>query len=67
MGYGGQAKQDLSHRLDLVAEDEVGSQSEDNEEDAQDDEVHVELGVFHVQQLEDLLRLLELTHLPRTL
>lgn len=43
---------------------QVGGKSEDHEEDPQNDEVHVELGVLHIQQL-DLLMLLELTHFPR--
>lgn len=45
----GQRLRKLSLRLDLVAEDKVGSQSKNNEEDAEDDEVYVELCVFHVQ------------------
>lgn len=57
----------LPLRLDLVAEDKVSGQPEDDEENAQDDEIHVELCVFHIQQLQDFLRLLELAHVARTL
>lgn len=41
----------LSLRRDLVAEDKVGGESKDDEENAQDDEIHVELRIFHIQEL----------------
>ena len=43
------AEQNLSLGLDLVAEDNVGGQPKDDEENAQDNEIYVELCVFHVQ------------------
>lgn len=61
------SKPRLSLGLDLVAENKVSGQPEDDEENAQDDEIYVELRVFHIQQLQDFLRLLELAHVPRTL
>lgn len=39
----------LSLCLDFVAEDKVGGQPKDDEENAQNNEVHVELCVFHIQ------------------
>lgn len=57
----------LSLRLDFVAENKVSSQPQDDEENSQDDEINVELRVLHVQQLQNLFRLLELTQLPGTL
>ncbi len=53
--------------LDFVAQNQISSQSEDQEEDPQHHEVHVELRILHIQQLQDLLWLLELTHQARTL
>lgn len=44
---------------DLVSEDEVGDQTERNKEDAQDNEVHVELCVLNVQLLQNGFRLLK--------
>lgn len=46
---------------DLVAEDEVSDEPQGEEEDCEDDEVQVELGVQHVQLLQDGLRLVEVT------
>ena len=57
----------LALGLDLVAQNQVGGQSEDHKEHTQDYEVHVELGVLHVEELQHLLGLLELTHHPRAL
>ena len=57
----------LPLRLDLVAEDEVGGQSEDEKENPQGDKVHVEFGVLDVQQLENLFGPLELAHGHRAL
>lgn len=57
-------KLSLSLWLDLVTEDKVGGQPEDDEENAQDDEIHVELCIFHIQQLQNFLWLLELAHVP---
>lgn len=39
----------LSLCLDFVTEDKVGGQPKDNEENAQDNEVHVELCIFYIQ------------------
>lgn len=36
--------------LDFVTQNQVGGKSEDQEENPQHHEVHVELGIFHVQQ-----------------
>lgn len=41
-------KPSLSLWCDLVAEDKVGGQPKDDEENAQDDEIHVELRIFHI-------------------
>lgn len=57
----------LSLRLDLIAEDKVGGQSQDDKENTQDNEIYVKLCIFYIQQLQNLFRLLELTHLPWTL
>lgn len=62
-----ETKRNLSLRLDFVAEDKVGGQPKDDKENAQDNEVHVELCIFYIQQLQDLLGLLELAYFPRTL
>lgn len=57
----------LSLRLDLIAEDKVGGQSQDDKENTQDNEIYVKLRIFYIQQLQNFFRLLELTHLPWTL
>lgn len=48
--------------LDFVAQNQVSGESEDQEENPQHHEVHVKLCVLHIQQLQDLLWLLKLTH-----
>ena len=57
----------LTLKLDFAAQDQVSSQSEDQEENPQHYEVHVELCILHIQQLQDLLRLLELTSIVWTI
>lgn len=37
--------------LHFVTKDQVGGQSEDQEENTQHHEVYIELGIFHIQQL----------------
>ena len=61
------SSRNLSLRLDLVAEDEVGGQSQDEEENPQGNEVHVEFGILHVQQLKNLFGLLKPAHGHRAL
>lgn len=39
----------LSLCFDFVAKDKVGGQPEDDEENTQNDEVYVELCIFHIQ------------------
>lgn len=51
--------QTLFLRLDPVTQHKVRQQPQGQEEDTQDQEVHVEFGVFHVQLLEDALWLPE--------
>lgn len=41
----------LSLGRDLVAEDKVGGEPKDDEENTQDNEIHVELCIFHIQEL----------------
>lgn len=53
--------------LNFVAQDQVRCQSEDQEENSQHHEVHIELCILHIQQLQDLFWLLELTHQAWTL
>lgn len=53
--------------LNFVTKDQVSGQSEDQEENTQHHEVYIELGIFHIQQLQDFLRLLEFTHEAWTL
>lgn len=48
---------------DLVSQHEVGNEAQGDEEDAQNNEVQVELGVLHVQLAQDGLRLLEVARL----
>lgn len=42
-------QKNLSLCLDFVTKDKVGGQPEDDEENAENDEVHVELCIFHIQ------------------
>lgn len=37
--------------LNFVTKDQIGGQSEDQEENTQHHEVYIELGIFHIQQL----------------
>lgn len=49
----------LSLRFDLVPEHQVSQEPQDDKEDAQDEEVQVELGLLHIQLLQDLDGFLE--------
>lgn len=53
----------LPLRPDFVSQDEIGDEAQGDEENAQNDEVQVELGVLHVQLPQDGLRLLEVARL----
>lgn len=53
--------------LNFVTKDQIGGQSEDQEENTQHHEVYIELSIFHIQQLQDFLWLLEFTHEAWTL
>lgn len=48
-----EVKQALSLRFDPVPEHKVGQQPQGQEEDAQNQEVHVELGLLHIQLSQD--------------
>lgn len=58
-GWGAGQGKALSLGLDPITEHKVRQQPQGQEEDAQDQEVHVELGVLHIQRSEDTLRILE--------
>lgn len=46
--FGSRVKLNLSLRLDLVAKDKVGGHSKDDEENTQDNEIYIELGILHI-------------------
>lgn len=59
----GRAPGALPLRPDFVPQHKVGNEAQGDEEDPEDDEVQVELGILHVQLPQDGLRLLEVTGL----
>lgn len=64
-GWGAGQSKALSLRLDPIPEHKVCQQPQGQEKDAQDQEVHVELSILHIQCSEDTLWLPERASLLR--